>query len=481
MTLEASLQWLEASELALKGVGRIEAGPNGGYKYETMILMHSLMCCQLLSKADDLGDAGFHALHIVLPPAYCKHIQIMLRGGSMPSSWGSFKVPKKASIHYYRLALDVALMLLKQFTVGKFLRFGWADSSPQKRKDWLLSAYDEILESRLVPAFRAFQSMCRARHDERSGRPLDVEFFLEQAAIIASVISRHDDPPSALGSGATNLANKCASLSFKWWLQSGNLPKLQEFVASFKSFCADLGTEIGTVEFRMQGLRSLLPTWLQLEGLEADTDTHVGDGQFDLESDLMEDAPPIRVAASASAADSQILDDTSFLPNALTIPGALHLINNLLKEVSFEFVGWDDFLSQLKHFALLWRDGRLERYFRYCLHGTSFADKADEFTRSHLGSLHMDRWSEVVSFCTKLEVVLPTLRQPLISSRLISSHRISHLISSHLISSKRQGLHGIQGNMCMATVRKKLLKIRSSSPRRLPRFLKTICLLLIFR
>ena len=163
----------------------------------------------MLSKADDLGEAVVHALHIVLPPAYCKHIEVMLRGGSMPS-WGSFKVPKKASIHDYRLALDVSLFLLTQFTLGTFLRFGWADSSPQKRKDWLLSAYDEILESLLVPAFRATQSMCRARHDERSGRPLDVVIFLEQVSVVAPAISRHDDPPSALGQGATNLPSKCA-------------------------------------------------------------------------------------------------------------------------------------------------------------------------------------------------------------------------------------------------------------------------------
>ena len=78
-------------------------------------------------------------------------------------------MPSRTTVRVSMLSLEVALILLSQArNHEEWIRFGWADSSPQVNFDWLLSAYDEIHRSNLRPAFRAAQAAIRANPDRLS-------------------------------------------------------------------------------------------------------------------------------------------------------------------------------------------------------------------------------------------------------------------------------------------------------------------------
>ena len=81
-----------------------------------------------------------------------------------------------------------------------------------------------------------------------------------------------------------------------------------------------------------------------------------------------------------------------FLPRSITIPGTLHLVNNLVKEVVHSLSHFPRFFDQLKYYEMLWKEGRLDRYIEYCLSGTAFEARKNDF-EIKLGSLYKECWN----------------------------------------------------------------------------------------
>ena len=274
------------------------------------------------------------------------------------------------------------------------IRYGIADSSPQKGKDWLLSSYDEICVEDVVPAFEAFFEIVRV-HVQRE--ELDVGPVHDR---FRSAVRRCFSIPTALGSGATSLSHKRSSLLYAWSVgrpRESLAESLSMFVRSFYGFCSDMGTELGTAEYAyIKDISRLLPSWCCPRVITSDiqSDNAGDEGPMDLPrrpvigcdvqdaeaepaadfqthrliSDIQighcERATPAKpqgVGACAFAegeAYAQKHGRQVLMPNALVMPGTLHIIHNLLADVSDSLTQWDYFFRRLKVVVGLWKEGR---------------------------------------------------------------------------------------------------------------------------
>ena len=321
------------------------------------------------------------------------------------------------------------------------IRFGIADSSPQKRDDWLLSSWDEINAEDLIPTFRCVSTLARldglgccvvSQDDGRSE-------LRSLHSTVKKAIRRIFNLPYALGVGGTTLTHKVSGLVYTWAVVHGP-EHLGDFLRSFHGFCADMGTELGAAEFKVEEPLALLPPWLQpaepvvFDGLSGDEQPILFDGvEMD---DLGEEASPRVVADTMedtheALASIQNLQPTSdehvealkvadefvksvarqaLMPNAVTLPGSLHIINNILEEVSTQLKHWSSFFEKLQAFERLMTQGRKERFVQYCVKQSPARPHADSLLGANFGSLYLNRFGAVHQFCRKLKPWVPTLR-----------------------------------------------------------------------
>ena len=160
---------------------------------------------------------------------------------------------------------------------------------------------------------------------------------------------------------------------------------LQSFLESFVSFTTDMGTEMGAASFLVQDLSKLFPDWLAEPLLHMDVDNGDAEDHCAFESFKL------------------------FLPDAIVIPGALHICSNLCKDVSAKLGHWECFLTQLGQVeALLCNRDRRERFLSTCVP----AGSQDRALFQHFsGSLYEKRWGAVISFLRKLFPLLDALQK----------------------------------------------------------------------
>jgi hypothetical protein len=214
--------------------------------------------------------------------------------------------------------------------------------------------------------------------------PAECEKHLQQL----KNIREHILPPGALASGQRGLAHKAAALVYMWHLEVGPSHALADFAESFESNTGDMGTEISLPDFvcSRRAADDLLPDWVQRQ---------------DLANDLEE---PGHVPAVDSGSQVHLM------PNALTIAGLQHIVNNLSEDVHKGLDHWDTFHSQLKNFEqMLKLPERRRRFFFTCVRGTAFANKERAILHFH-ATLYEKRWKEVLTFLKMLKSLLPVFR-----------------------------------------------------------------------
>ena len=368
--------------------------------YDTLVLLRALLLSGFLSSTTRMKRVVQDAVKIMFPGVLDVLTDRLLSGGSG-------LVPSKSTISRGLFGLDVALMLLVRWdTRASVWRFGWADSSPQAGFDFLLSAHDEIDEANAIPVLRAHRVVCRQRAlQEADDEDFDKAALEDAMEVLYSGIARCNDIPVAVGKGATALQHKCAALLYKWWLLRGSQDGLLKHRMSYRCMCTDLGTEVGSAGFEIASPWSLLPAWLKPGDMDPDVhEANDIEAHPFMESDVMEEEvfdPPIAPDAWG--------DVKLFLPTAVTIPGTLHLISNLTREISAGLGHWAAWFKQLRQFEHLWKEGRKDRYLAYCLLPSDLAARSSDFD-VELGSLYKQRWGEVIKFVRKLEPLLPVLR-----------------------------------------------------------------------
>ena len=265
-------------------------------------------------------------------------------------------IPSASLVSRYELALDVALCLLARETADQgCVRVGWTDSSPLAGYDWIWSQYHEIRESMLLSCFQAVHklhhaiSVVVAESEERDDiadvvlptAPLPE--WMPWLQTLKESVREHIHPPAAMGSGRRSLADKAASEVYKWQLQHPPVVKLSEHASSYVAHCSDMGVELSLPDFRVAGsVGSLLPEWLRekQQHLADVDDAGVPDAAQpapaspDIDGDFLDDNIVVEAGAPVAQPPGPGHDDAVFfMPEALTVAGLQHVVNNLCADV----------------------------------------------------------------------------------------------------------------------------------------------------
>lgn len=270
------------------------------------------------------------------------------------------------------------------------VRFLWADSSPDRRHDWLWIEQHYVSDSLALE--RCFMAAKRVSTWLRSPNvdPFQIATTCaDDLKTLKDGICHHIHTPVALGAGKgmTDVAQKAAAMAHAFSLENPEWSQLSSYLDSFVSITTDLGTESALSGFHVS-LRSLFPPWRDLDPLEVDGEDE----------------------ASAHVRNPDVFDRKYFLQNALPVMGMQRCVHNLLKEVHESLAGWKKFWEDLKNIeALLNWQFRRRRFIATCLRNTHLSCMEDQF-ESFGGSLYEARWHEVAKFVMKLRPLLNALR-----------------------------------------------------------------------
>ena len=404
MHLEAAVCWLDniSWNFPADGYGLLQKSK---LVYSSLFLVKMLLLMRLIPGSVDVKTLLIDAVSLLFPNLLKSVCEKLLHKPKM--------FPSPGTRHQARLVLDAALLLWRRRETGTYVRFGGADSSPQAGFDFLLSSTDYILTEQVVPVWEAVIRMmkeadmrCEGRWEQQSDQSIADHVLVRQH------LRKEDDIPTALGNSAATAAHKVAGMLHKYSLRCENESALAAYLSSFFSFCSDMGTEINISGFRIQNLEALLPTWMRKTTLDED----VQGAQWQpmvLESDVsgMCDGQVHQPLVSEGQPQNQnVFTSNTFLPEALSIPGMLHITSNGLQQVTSLLAHFDDWFSQLKVIEHLWNKGRLVRFVNFCVRPHATPEIVADFLGRKPGSLYLKRWNEVSKFCLRIRDLLPYLK-----------------------------------------------------------------------
>jgi hypothetical protein len=447
LSVEGAVRWLDGLSDSLRAPPEAAmAIKRGTQHYSAMQLVHTLLLSGSLKDTQSLKQVVRRAFQLAFP-SLATYAQDIFRQHSDSS------LPSASTVSRARLLLDASLLLVQNNDNTPRLRYGIADSSPQKGHDWLLSAVDEVLANDAVPCFEAFKKLVADAARRAAGQAVEEETGAANHKIVFKAIRRVTNIPVALGQGATTLTHKVAALMYMWCCgrkREDLRESLSEHLCSYVSFCADMGVELGVAEYVVGDPLGLLPAWFQLDGVGMDVECAAeNDGHADfclqvpapVECDVMEESEPEPAAAgtigaatagplltnAVVAADfdggyepavEPVLDAsahlaaalayakdkqaTSLMPLALTLPAVLHIVHNLLREVDTSLEGWGEFWRKLKILESLFKFGRKDRFVKFCVMDSPVHAQAPHFEAASVGHLYEDRFGEVANFCKQV-------------------------------------------------------------------------------
>ena len=332
-----------------------------GNTYSTEFLLRACVAAYQLHNKSNLK--AFVHEHVVplMPPA----VKPLLVEAMEGLRW---RIPSwSTSLH---LALDVGVMTWQRHIHheqrGKPMcsRYGFADSSPQGGRDWLVSVVRTVMPGDLRQFFSAVVFLSRdlemeahtgaaAVADDPDAWPelparQEVGGYASRAQAfshIADAIQARTCVPVALGSGKTALEDKVSALLYAFWLEVG-LDRLVEFLESFVSFTSDMGAERGIPDFASVDIREALPKWL-------------------VNSQIVEDS-----------GDAQPLRLPFFLPRALPVLGLLHIFANASKDIAKALRYWPSFFKSLKVLEkFICNQQRMRHFIASCLEGKPWLER----------------------------------------------------------------------------------------------------------
>ena len=346
------------------------------------------------------------------------------------------KLPGASTVKRHELTLDVALMLWEgrreRAATEPILRWGWTDSSPQERHDWVWEQTVEVSKVDLLHCFMAALEIARsaasASEEELDSAIIQMpESWLQPLQVLKTALRIHIVPPVAVGKGTRGLVHKASAKVHAHYMELQDRSYLVRRFRSFRSHTSDLGTEIGLPDLYIRDgdVGCLLPSWF--EGvdpgggdLEVDVDHEAAVASPELAPDVDhdevpdEDMEPIAPAEPAAALPPSLTlsDNERFMAFSFTIPGLHHIIDNLSKHMSSQLKSFPAFKASLKNLeAFLTRKELVDIYVVSCLqqHPEWAKAKQKDIQRwSH--TLYEERWREVVSFVEALLPLLPCLR-----------------------------------------------------------------------
>lgn len=414
MHLEGAVQWLENLAANIPRTDIVNTDRKGWLKrcsnqvYSSLFMVKALLLMRLIPGSVNMTSLLVDAVMLLFPNLLRSVCERLLADPHV--------FPGSGQRHQARLVLDAALLFWRRADTRAYVRFGGADASPQCGYDFLLSSSDYILKTEIVATFVAVQRMMQEANIRTTMNGEQSDQSIADHLLVRQNILKEDDLPIALGNSAASTGDKCAAMMYKWFLRCDSRDALAEYIESFFSYTSDMGTEIHMAGFHLRAIDDLLPVWMQPQAISCDVE--LGYATFRLpalESDVAEtDRLPITSEVNNDQVEYEppFQDDFKsglFLPNALVIPGMLHITSNALQQLSDQLDHFPVFFEQLKMIEHLWKKGRLCRFINFCVHPVATPDVASQFQARKLGSLYLKRWNEVVRFCLRLQDLLPLL------------------------------------------------------------------------
>ena len=190
-----------------------------------------------------------------------------------------------------------------------------------------------------------------------------------------------------MGQGHTAAEDKISCALHMFSMEVWDVQQLLRFLDEFQSFTSDLGTEVKITDFCLmrERLSSVIPFWLSSRV-----------GRSPLQPDLPEEDEAPTYLNPLQQCDN---DSSAFLRNGMPVPGAGHMVHNVIKGLSSAMQHYTQFLEDLKLVErALTHNGRRERIIACCMLGTPFANLTSLIS-SFSFSLHEERWLAVAAFC----------------------------------------------------------------------------------
>eukprot|EP00974_Lingulodinium_polyedra_P093033 9013729-Lingulodinium_polyedra.AAC.1 len=257
------------------------------------------------------------------------------------------------------LLIDLAMVRMKRLSYEQLVSrprvfYGWADSSPQLGRDWLVLRYFSISSDELIACWEAQLDLARDRPwreaavrrekaarearalhgfepdgmlneaiadevDMSSDSSSSTEASCEEALLLArreelcrllkDQLLPHVCVPASMGQGCTDVASKVLAATHQLAVESPDVRVLQEMLKSFVSMTTDMGVELSMAEFDLQQLDDVLPIWVKAGPMYDDSREE-------------QDLEPARLQPQ-----------TTWMPEGLTVAGLLHVIHNMSKDM----------------------------------------------------------------------------------------------------------------------------------------------------
>lgn len=328
---------------------------SAGYVRERLTpsrLLHGLLAAMHLRNRGKLSDTLKHGLQ-----------SAGLSGDAVEEM--SLHAPCDSQIQRSQVLIDSALC--KYFAEEVFneeplgFLYLWADSSPQGGTDWLLSIVRIIPQKHVSACVAAATSLHASVSDfeeavsqgDMSKISSIVQERHSQGMFLETAIRMHRQIPMGQGSGDTSLEKKLLCLIRKIHVEAGNLNRTCKILESLRGVCTDFGTEAGIANVEGIKVADVLPAWMSdaATGLVSEEDTHRV-----LESE-----------AEDACADC-------LLPNALPLPGLLHIFHNMTLGIHSHMTQYNAWLPGFRSVAALLHHPHLrKRLIATCMLGTPWA------------------------------------------------------------------------------------------------------------
>jgi hypothetical protein len=341
-------------------------------------------------------------------------------------------VPGRNMVRSHKLCLDVAYLMLtgEQFRAaeqqGGMSRWSWADSSPQAGRDWFQCKEMHAL-NRDLPALLAAVDALIIDQEQDTDSTMTSDEAQACNAVIAKALRIHMKVPAAKGeghSGVEHLAGCWALINF--W-EAGSISGLERICSEHVSFTSDMGVDSAIRGFHVHAVADVLPTWLHDAPSESPFAPAAGQ-QLLLQPDLGGEGD-LPVASAAPAFPAPPL--RPLLEFAVEVPGSLHILTNLPKDLESRLHMWQAHMDKLKKLApLLTVSYHRERLRATCLADDPEAEK--QFLRFS-ATLYVQRWLEVYKFVSSAEPLIQTL------VTRWNVHSYIHGFSSHKADQDKDG------------------------------------------
>ena len=377
MVLESHVRYVDAI------VDGLRCSPTARFGVDT--LMRCLLLSRRLRDGSKLAETVEKA---------CELLPSLVRDLALRTIHDGFlQVPSRASLQRFQLAFDVGVMLWRRKLAtaadGPACRYGFADSSPQGGRDWLIVKTCIIQSSKIVEVMEVVFELANDAAVEawrlQSDEPVLPDSELRRSDLFETIrdnMLTHTSPPVALGQGKSTVQDKAAALLYTLFLELG-WSGLSAQMATFSSFTTDMGTELAIGNLATSNLCTLLPRYVRANRMS------IGDGGAD-DADCVPTLP-------------------WFFQTAIPVAGVLHVVSNATKDLNKALLSWTKFYNDLKAVEkLICSPMRTRRLIATCIRKTDFENMVPLF-ECRCNGLYEKRWGEVLQFCVRLDERLPTL------------------------------------------------------------------------